>query len=55
MLILEKEVITVYMNKKGIMIKQICGGAYAIFTNYGSRHVCDRNNLDDAVMVADSL
>lgn len=46
---------TVYMNKKGVMIQQVHGEYYAVFTNYGDKHICDRSSLDDAIKVADSL
>ena len=46
---------TVYMNKKGVMVKQIYGEYYAVFTHNGSKHVCDKSNLEDAIKTADSL
>ena len=46
---------TVYMNKKGVMVKQVYGRYYAVFTNNGNKHVCDRANLDEAIKIADSL
>lgn len=46
---------TVYMNKKGVMIKQVYGTYFAVFTNHGNRHVCDRNTIEEAILVADSL
>ena len=37
------------------MVKQVHGEYYAVFTNYGDKHICDRSSLDDAIKVADSL
>ena len=46
---------TVYMNKKGIMIKQVHKTCYAVFTHHGNKHVCDRADLEEAIKIADSL
>ena len=47
--------VTVYMNKKGVMVKQVHGEYYAVFTNNGAKHICDKSNIDDAIKIADSL
>jgi hypothetical protein len=49
------QMFTVYMNKKGVMVKQVQGEYYAVFTHNGSKHICDRSSLDDAIKIADSL
>ena len=46
---------TVYMNKKGVMVKKVHGEYYAVFTNNGAKHICDKSNIDDAIKIADSL
>ena len=51
----EVKMFTVYMNKKGVMVKQVHGEYYAVFTNNGNKHICDRSSLDDAIKIADSL
>ena len=47
--------VTVYMNKNGIMVKHVHGACYAVFSNYGNKHICDRANIDEAIKIADSL
>jgi hypothetical protein len=46
---------TVFMSKKGVMVKQVHGECYAVFTKHGAKHVRDFSNLDDAIKLAELL
>lgn len=43
----------VYINKKGVSIKQVYGEYYAVFK--GEKHICDKSDLNEAIKIADSI